>query len=81
MFSYESLIDIRDLEIFLFEGPETVEQVYETNDNFSYNHSRRRDQKDNEDEPSEDSDNSAIWYSYYIDSKSGEIVYEFSKSD
>ncbi len=34
MFGYDSLIDIRNFESFIFEGPEVAEQVFETNDNF-----------------------------------------------
>ena len=35
MFGYDSLIDLRNFESFLFEGPEIAEQIFERDDSFN----------------------------------------------
>ena len=42
MFGYDSLIDLRNFESFLFEGPEIAEQIFERDDSFSAKPLRRR---------------------------------------
>ena len=80
MFGYDSLIDIRDLELFLYDGPETAEQVFERNDSFSADHKRRRYHKDRcvlcEKAESED-----LWYSYSIDVKTNTIEYHMQTEE
>ena len=73
MFGYESLIEIRDLELFLYDGPETVEQVYDGNDRFSAEHPRRRHHRDNCAQCNEMNDN--IWYSYKVNIETNSIEY------
>ncbi len=79
MFSYDSLIEIRKLEAFLYEGPEMVEQLYERNDNFSSMPMRRRNRIERDLISDYQSNESEILYSYFIDPTTNDIVYNLSK--
>lgn len=79
MFGYESLIEIRNLELFLYDGPETVEQIYDVNDRFISAHPRRRHHKDNCAQCHEINDN--IWYSYRVNVETNSIEYNVNPTE
>ena len=73
MFSRYCFNQIRDLESFLYGGPETVEQVFEREDSFQAHHSRRRENTPNE--PSPSVAEHLVWYKYRYDPENGNVVY------
>ena len=77
MFDKSCYSNIRDLEAFLYGGPETVEHVYEREDNFQALHIRRRG---TEEISQSDSTQCALWYSAKVNQDNGQIEYEISNS-
>jgi len=70
---------IRGLEAFVYEGPETVEQIYERDDFFQALHYRRRDRdtsaRDEDDATAEVTD---VWYWYRVDPVTNDVVFEMA---
>lgn len=73
MFSQLSLEQIRDMEAFLYGGPETVEQIYESSDNFQAIHVRKREPNGVE---SSKLFTEEVWYRYKFDEDKGDFIYE-----
>ena len=74
MFTRGCFSSIRELEAFVYDGPETVEQIYERDDSFHAFHPRRRESATNGALDSEDQ--SEIWYWYRFDPETNEIDYK-----
>ncbi|HEY1174470.1 MAG TPA: hypothetical protein VGH19_24105 [Verrucomicrobiae bacterium] len=63
------------MESALYGGPETVEHVYEREDDFQSVHVRRRDETDSVPHTT-NPEGVEIWYTQVYDSSTGEMLFE-----
>jgi hypothetical protein len=77
MYSWFSSLRIRRMESELYGGPETVEHVWERDDDFQSFHVRRRDGTDSvPEDPSSSSHKAPGWYKMAFDESSGEMTFQ-----
>ena len=76
MYSWLSSLKIRRMESHLYSGPETVEHVYEREDDFQSVHVRRRDGTDSTPPLVVLPKSAVIWYTMVFDEASGEMRFE-----
>ena len=73
MFGYDSLIDLRNFESFLFEGPEVAEQIFERDDSFNTPPLRKRSIALNSSKSGNDIDERIV-YSCVYDKESDQVI-------
>ena len=76
MYSWISSLKIRRMESRLYSGPETVEHVYEREDDFQSVHVRRRDGTDSAPPSVISPEPTATWYTMLFDAASGEMRFQ-----